>query len=1365
MPSRLARVFAALLFLLSVPLILVADDEPWSGAPFQADPKALLAAAEKVSSDDSAAVVLLDEARYTFDAQGRSTSTHRILFRIVADSAVEGWSTIEAPWAPWYQERPQIEARVVARDGTVHQLDPKAISERPVEEDLEIFSDNRIVRGPLPGIATGSVVEEVITYKDKNPMFDAGTTDRFSFGRFVPIHQARLVLEAPSSLALRVVNKSDIKEVREEKDGQQRIVFESGPMKAVESFEWNLPFDTSILPYVGFSTGKSWQELARRYSEIVDKQIAAAKGMKLPVAASATRLQTITNILAEIQKNIRYAGVEIGESSIVPRTPSEVLANKYGDCKDKATLLVALLRQAGLPANVVLLRAGENLDVAADLPGMGQFNHAIVLVDGDPPIWVDPTDEFARAGELPMMDQGRLVLIANPKTTALVTTPVAESAANHTVETRTFNLSEEGKANVVETTEATGSSDSSLRRYYVTSDRKKYREQIENYAKQEYAAKSLKNLEATDGHDLSKPFRLTLEVAEAARGTTGDGEADVAIFVAQVLDNVPYSLHSYEDKPEDEKEASTSSARNKKRVHDFVFPQPNVKEWHYRLVAPVGYAPRTLPANETLKLGTATLTKEFAVASDGAVVATFKFDTGKRRLTAAEYEEMRKAIHDVDESKALIIGFDEIGQARLNAGDVAGALAEFRKLASLHPKEARHHAEIARALLAGGMGDASRDEIRRAIAIEPTYAGAQQTLGLILEHDTLGRPFRKGFDLKGAIEAYRKARALDPKSIEVRSELAKLLEYGEDGTIFGRNARVNEAVDEYKAIQTDLKDKRLDGEYLIALAHAGRFKELRDFGNSTKDPEQRDLATIISDAALDGSDSAIKKAGTLDPTTRKARLGAAAQRLIQLRLYRQAADLMEQATQGTPKANEARAFIDVIRKAIPIEQIAIPENEPKSAVMRMNFDLARKAPDELDPASYFTSDEIALLKENRKELDAMSAASLRIASDHASLPLLILSDLGFAAVQFQQEGDEKSGYRLRLRFPAGMEMPKETFYVIRDHGKYVISASESEPALIGWSALRFADAGDVESARKWLNWAREGVVAGNSDDPLSGSPFAAVWPKEKATATADEVRLAAATLMLNKAVSKKSEEILLAAREKATGDEAKSRIDHALLGVYYVRSDWANAATVAQRLYDGHKDSDIAFNTLVSALSQGGRLTEADKIANERLTRRPKDADALRALGSVAMRAGDYTSSEKYYRRVIDEMSPTPEDYNNVAWNALFSGKSLDKALEDAQRATSPNGSPAAQHTLAAILAENGKNLEARDALLKSMDEAGVEEPASHDWYVLGRIAENYGARDAALAAYKRVDKPEGTTNVNDSTYLLAQRRIKAMGK
>ena len=80
--------------------------------------------------------------------------------------------------------------------------------------------------------------------------------------------------------------------------------------------------------------------------------------------------------------------------------------------------------------------------------------------------------------------------------------------------------------------------------------------------------------------------------------------------------------------------------------------------------------------------------------------------------------------------------------------------------------------------------------------IEAKSAPAQRSLAFVLQHDLIGRPYRKGFDLEGALAAYRKAKELDAKDINISTELAKLYEYGEDGTLFGKGAKLNEAMDE-----------------------------------------------------------------------------------------------------------------------------------------------------------------------------------------------------------------------------------------------------------------------------------------------------------------------------------------------------------------------------------------------------------------------------------------------------------------------------------------------------------------------------------------------------------------------------------------
>jgi tetratricopeptide (TPR) repeat protein len=1333
------------------------SDLPWNGAAFSADPKAMLAAAEKVAAGEAGAVVLLDEAHYNFDAEGHAVSTRRLVARIIADSAVDDWSTVEAGWSPWFQEKPQIEARVIAKDGTVHTLEAKAITETAAQDDLDIFSDNRIVRAPLPGIAAGSVLEQVVTYTHKTPIADAGLTDRFVFGRGVPLEQARLVVDAPSTLAIHIANRSNSKEQKTDENGRQRLVWEAGPLPAIENYEYYLPYDKSALPYVAFSTGRSWQDVAQRYAQIVEQQIKDAgveSEVKAAVGNATERREVIARILAAIQKNVRYAGVEVGEGSIVPRTPREVLSHKYGDCKDKASLLVAMLRVAKIKAHVALLRSGHDLDAQPDLPGLGEFNHAIVIVDGDPALWIDPTDEYARAGELPAPDQGRNALVASEATSSLLQTPMSESAANRYIETRTFTLVEEGKSAVVEVSEGTGVEDSMLRRGYSTADRKRYREFIERYVDEVYAAKKLNKIDAGDARDLAKPFTMRIEAAEASRGISIDGEAGVAIYPSGLMSALPWPLRDFPDDTSDSDAAKTEAAR-KKRMGDFVFPSPSVREWKYRIVPPPGFVARELPANESTKIGSATLSQNYTIAPDGIVLATLRFDSGKRRLTAAEFEEMRKAVHDY--RKAVFVGFDDAGKVKLDAGDVAGALEQYRKMVALHPNEARHHSDIARALIAGGLGEAARAEARKAVQIEPKSAPAQRALAYVLQHDLIGRPYRKGFDLAGALAAYRKAKELDSKELNVRVELAKLYEYGEDGTLFGKGAKLDEAIDEYRAIAADLKDNRFENELVVALARAGRFAELREFAKTAKDPVQRELAKIVAAGGLEGSAAALKEAGALDATSRRERVSGAAQLLLPLRLYTTAADLYEDAAKGNADSTKTRTFVDVLRKTKKREQIQVPENEPRGVVMHSMFDALESVEAQ---KKWIVADERDL--EDPEDSEA-KAAQVRMSLKNSFLSPDVLIDIGLAAIQFQTDGDEKSGFRIRSRVPAGVAPQiNEAFYVIREKDRYAIAASDKEAHLIGWNVLRFADAGDVESGRKWLNWTRENISRASGDDSLAGAPFAALWAKDKPTATLEEVRLAAASLMIRKSVSAKSEPILLAAREKATTDDARNAIDSSLFAIYAVRQDATKALEVARRLAAAVPASPTAFNILVSALVRAGKMDEATKLAQSRLEKMPRDVDAVRGLAEVAMSSGDFAASEKYYRQVIDELSPTDSDYNSVAWTALFTAKNFEKAIEDARRATD-NGTdnPPALHTLAALYAETGKTLEAREVLMKRLDVAGREEPNSDDWYVLGRIAESYGVRDAALAAYKRVEKPK--VDLSGSSYQLAQHRLSTM--
>jgi Flp pilus assembly protein TadD len=1355
-PDFRRSALAVLVLLVALPLF-AQQVQPWDGPPFSADPKALVDAAKQVEPGDFAIVRLLDEGEYVVDATGVVKSSDRTMVRVVAEAGVQWASEVRASWAPWSSERPSIEARVIAPDGTVHTLDQAAIVEVPAGEENDIFSDGRVLRAPLPAVAIGSIVEYVIHSTSRNAIPGAGTAVHFRFGGYLPTERTRMIIDAPASFTTPIVNTTGLEPRVEERDGRRRSVYESGRIEGEREYEADVPYDVATWRYLAFSTGRSWQDNATRYSAIVDQQIEGndlAKLVRTAIGNTTDRKEIVTRLLAAIQKDVRYAGVEIGEGSIVPRTPRQVLANKYGDCKDKAALLVAMLRVAGVPAHVALLAAGTGFDVRQELPGLGQFNHAIVVVDGEPAIWVDPTDVFARAGELPLADQGRLALIAKPETTALTPTPETPSTANVYRELRTFVLPEDGKARVTEVTEVSGTSESGLRRWVSGLDAKTLRDDLESYAKSTFVAKTLARYETTTPNDLTKPFRMTLEVPESKSGVAGNGDAEVAINLTTLPSHVPDTLRDWEEvQPGDDPEDAP-----KKRTQDFLFPQPGVREWVYRIVPPAGYVPRTLLPNETKKLGTTTFTQELHTEADNTVVATFRFDTGKRRLTAEEFQETRVAFTKFVTSNTVTIGFDEIGQTKLNAGDVRGALEEFRRLAALHPKEAQHHIELARALLAGGLGDAAREEIRRAVAIEPKNARAHHMLGTILLNDSLGRAYRRGFDRPGAIAALRKAKELDPQDWATRNALIVALEYGDDGYRFGRGAQLTEAVAEVQSMAKELGDegKSMLSELTLIYSQMGRFAELRALAPTLDDAQQRDYARIIATAALDGTDAALHELDAFDAQKKRSYAGRIAQTLLQARLYPQAAALMDVSTQGTSAAAAQRQRIDLFKKMKRIEDLP-PDDGPGSVFRKLLLALLNhdvEGVKSIFPAEYLTGAD----EESLREFEEMD---LRAPEDFSPL---VFADLITMMIETQQDDDGGGGYRVRVRIGGPSESNDTYFFVRKVNGRWLVHGGNLAEDATGHTVLAMAAKGELETARRWLNWTREDAKSGTNDDPLEGAPFAALWPKAKASATVEEIRLGAASLAVKDVASKDSEPILLEARERVESAQAKAAIDVALAKIYEDRDDWLRMLAVTSRLVASHPDSPTAFSMHVEALLRNGKGAEVTTLAQQRLLRLPEDREAVRALSLSAAAAGDYAAAQQYATKIVDELRPKREDLTRAAWVALFTGDKLERAIEHAQRAVKETDHETGVRSLAALAAlyaETGKSVEARAALLQNIDTMGNGVLQDGDWYVLGRIAENYGVNDYAITAYRKVSKESGAATVGQ----LAQHRLDGLVK
>ena len=397
-----------------------ANVDPWAAPDFSVNPKTLYEAVSAVPVPDGANVVeLVEDESYTFDDSGRMNHVGRVIYKVLTQKGAEDWDSLSVSWEPWHEARPVIRARVIAPDFTVHELDPNTVTEAPARGgDYKTYSDGKRLRAPFPAIAPGVVVEEEYTETETEPLFAPGRVGRVELGQEdVTVAHSRVVFDAPASLPLQtqLFLLPDVKPVRTEAAGRVTLTFDVGPIDGIDSHEPYLPPDVVHFPIVAFATGASWQKVATAYGKIVDdfSSSAAVKAVVEPlIAGKKTVADKEAAIVDYLDRNVRYTGIEFGEAAIVPHDPAETLSKKYGDCKDKATLLVVMLRAAGIPANVALLSVESRIDVPADLPGMGMFDHAIVYVPGKNPIWIDATDRYAQLGQIPMGDQGRLALIA-----------------------------------------------------------------------------------------------------------------------------------------------------------------------------------------------------------------------------------------------------------------------------------------------------------------------------------------------------------------------------------------------------------------------------------------------------------------------------------------------------------------------------------------------------------------------------------------------------------------------------------------------------------------------------------------------------------------------------------------------------------------------------------------------------------------------------------------------------------------------------------------------------------------------------------------------------------------------------------------
>lgn len=1344
MRSRLALLLAVAL----VPLSIQAA--PWD-EPFTGTPDAIRKAADAIEKPkDQDVDLLLEDHLISFDEQGRQTETFRRVYRVHTTAAVESWGETSAAWSPWYQQRPELRVRVIDPHGQVKELDPKTLSESAEDPEWAMYSDRKVLRAPIPGLMPGAIVEEQVVTRDRSPFFEAGLSQRLGLFASTPVARTRIRLEAPLSLPLKYELRADgFNEKVSTENGRRIVELTRGPVKA-DKYEFESDAAPDILSYahLDYATGRSWAEVATKYAQRVDERIGKLDRRALAkeiTEGARTRDERIQKVLAWVGKKTRYTGLELGEASIIPVAPEETLSRGYGDCKDLSTLVVALLRASGIPAHVAVLRTRSG-DISEKLPGLGLQDHAIVAVPAhgkDRARWLDPTDPALRATEIPSWLQGRPALVAVTGTRGLVRLPELTSADTRAVTDRVFEFQAFGPLRATEHRFVTGAIATDYRRTRAREDGIK--DLITGWCDSFYSTKELSDLTFSKETDDARGFELSFTVPKTEIATTTWSEASISFARGLPFSWVPGSL-----KPSDDKKPEP-------RKSDLVLPYAHQAEMRFKLVPPSGFQLRgELPEKEDLSLGPAKFTARYQQQKDGAVLVTFALDTVKRRYSPAEVDAFRTAYKELSDRAAVKIAFFSEAQAQLDAGHPKEALEVFRKELARSPKSGIWHARFAGALGELGMGELGRRMGKKGAELAPDDYLSWTTLGWILERDVYGRPYGAGYDRKGAIAAYRKAIALNPSLTTARSDLASLLARNDDDEIFGPGSDFDGAAEQYAYLLETLHQSTAASGLLGTLYSAKKYDEVLTRAPKLEDSEYRNGVWIAAVAMKKNAQAAIAEAEKVfgDLSVRRKALFAAGSYVMRERRYGDAAALIKEGQRGTvdPKSAQLARMLESMK---PWESFKFAKDDPRSLVLKMihaGFD-----PKE-DFASLFVKHGLIRVSDGDVQAFGRVFTEKFGAMDRAQRQIVL--DTSANLLQVKTEGDPKRMLRVELDgegFPGGTKT--QMFARVEDGEVRMVAACEV-PEPLGWEALTAAEHGDLEHARKWLDWVAD---CAKEKPNIRLTLFKEVWADMKVR-NAEEIKRAAALVLtgLSPKAAAKARPILTA-WEKTADEQNKEHLGYAIGEASLTANQPKDALAWSERLLKATPDSFSGFFLKYRALHALKSPADAyEALADARLAAKPDDPFALSTKYEAAILRGDLSEAIRRNAQLIEVDRSNPAAFNNHAWDMVAAGTVNEEAVSHAERAVTltQQQDKGSLNTLAAVYAAQGRTQDALPVLVASIDDESPKQVEATE-LVRGMLAEDYGLTEEAIRLYRSIQRPD-EPKVN-STWSIAQSRLKAL--
>ena len=387
---------------------------------------------------DADAVVVDDITLIEYQPDGSYNYLSDMAYKILTEKGRQKHSTVSLGYDAAYGTQEFTQAAVIKPDGTARTIDLTVQARETINSgqmDANIYDPNhKSIRLSVPDLQIGDVLHYTYRGERTKAVVPNTWSDLFLLEDTDPILHSYYQVDAPAGLPLvRMELKDPVDKTvtaRKEKlsNGGTRYTWEARNVPQMFA-EPEMPAQHTVVQRVLLSTIPDWEGLSKWYWELSKPRLDAVNDAMRAKVKELTfgltdRQQKIDAIFRFVSQDIRYMGITIEDEApgYEPHDVSLTFDNRYGVCRDKAALLVSMLRLAGFKAYPVLIYVGPKKDPEVPQPW---FNHAITAVRNDDGTYqlMDSTNENTR-DLLPAYLCNRSYLVAHPAGEPLRTSPV-----------------------------------------------------------------------------------------------------------------------------------------------------------------------------------------------------------------------------------------------------------------------------------------------------------------------------------------------------------------------------------------------------------------------------------------------------------------------------------------------------------------------------------------------------------------------------------------------------------------------------------------------------------------------------------------------------------------------------------------------------------------------------------------------------------------------------------------------------------------------------------------------------------------------------------------------------------------------------